>query len=141
MLLTVATVVGVVRVTADSAPSAVPGAAPMQVAVDVDGVSSVVLTTAQHAPALGRQLGVGKLVAVRQAPTRLTDGSTVVFRTRKAGTLEVDGQLVPYDSPSLTIERAPPDRMPTSVRSSATNSCSAWDPRAPARLGLRSGTR
>jgi len=77
--------------------------APFRVTVDLDGTTSVVTTTAQHATALGRQLGVGKLVAVRTAPALLTDGSSVVFRTRKSGQLSVDGQIVPYDSPSLTV--------------------------------------
>jgi hypothetical protein len=103
VVLTVATIAGIARVTADPAPPAAAGAAPIQVRIDVDGVTSVVATTARHAPVLGRRLGLGKLVAVRESPTRLTDGSTVVYRTRKAGTLDVDGQLVPFDSPSLTV--------------------------------------
>lgn len=104
VILTAATVAGVVRIVADPSPTrAQAGTPPIQVTVDVDGISSVVTTTAHHAPALGRQLGVGKLVAVRTAPSTLSDGSSVVFRTRKSGTLDVDGQLVPYDSPSLTV--------------------------------------
>ncbi len=110
MLLTVATVAGVLRVVNNPAPTAaVAGVAPFRVTVDLDGTTSVVTTTAHRATVetsadkLGRQLGVGKLVAVRTAPTHLTEGSSVVFRTRKSGQLSVDGQTVPYDSPSLTV--------------------------------------
>ncbi|MFI5046606.1 MAG: transglycosylase family protein [Acidimicrobiia bacterium] len=103
VVLIAATVLTAVRITGDSTPSAVAGVAPFRVTVDLDGTTSIVSTTVHHAPALGRQLGVGKLVAVRTSPTRLTQGSSVVFRTRKSGQLQVDGQTVPYDSPSLTV--------------------------------------
>jgi hypothetical protein len=103
VLLTVATVAGVARVTADPSPPAVAKTAPIHVSVDVDGVQSVVTTSARDPQTLGRQLRLGRLVAVRTGPTHLAEGSSVVFRTRKSGLLDVDGQLVPYDSPSLTV--------------------------------------
>jgi hypothetical protein len=102
-LLTVATVAGVARVAADPAPRAVAGIAPFRVTVDLDGTTTSVVTTARRAPVLARRLDVGKLVAVRSAPPRLREGSSVVLRTRKSGQLKVDGQLVAYDSPSLTV--------------------------------------
>src|SRR5262249_22104482 len=59
-LRTAATAAGVTQLTADRAPRAVAGVAPIQVSVDVDGVTSVVTTTTRHAPALGRQLHLRK---------------------------------------------------------------------------------
>ena len=103
VVLIAATVFTAVRITTESAPPAVAGVAPFRVTVDLDGTTTVVTTTAHHATVLGRQLDVGKLVGVREAPTPLREGSLVVFRTRKSGQLEVDGQIVPYDSPSLTV--------------------------------------
>src|SRR5206468_11442645 len=42
--------------------------------------------------------------AVRNIPGRLHAGSTVVLRTRHNGTLVVDGQKVPFDSASRTVD-------------------------------------
>jgi uncharacterized protein YabE (DUF348 family) len=73
------------------------------VTVDLDGKVRSVRTTATTAAALGEQLHVGKLVAVRGDPGRLVARSTVAFRTRRGGQLEIDGQTVAFDSPSLTV--------------------------------------
>jgi uncharacterized protein YabE (DUF348 family) len=73
------------------------------VSVDLDGTVRTVRTTATSATALGEQLHVGKLVAVRGDPGRLESGSAVEFRTRVGGRLELDGQTVAFDSPSLTV--------------------------------------
>jgi uncharacterized protein YabE (DUF348 family) len=73
------------------------------VTVDFDGKVRTIRTTATSAEALGKELKVGKLVAVRGAPGRLAAGTNVQFRTRRAGSLEVDGQTIRYDSPSLTV--------------------------------------
>ena len=73
------------------------------VSVDLDGKVRTVRTTATSAAALGQQLHVGKLVAVRGDPGRLESGSAVQFRTRHGGRLEIDGQTVAFDSPSLTV--------------------------------------
>lgn len=73
------------------------------VTVDLDGKVRTVRTTATSVEALGRQLKIGKLVAVRGAPGRLDAGSSVQFRTRRAGRLSVDGQTIAFDSPSLTV--------------------------------------
>jgi uncharacterized protein YabE (DUF348 family) len=73
------------------------------VTVDLDGTIRSVRTTATTAAALGEQLHVDKLVAVRGDPGRLAAGSAVEFRTRRGGRLELDGQSVTFDSPSLTV--------------------------------------
>ena len=51
-----------------------------------------------------RTLKVGKLVGVRNMPGRLHEGSDVVLRTRHNGILVVDGQKVPFDSASATVD-------------------------------------
>ena len=73
------------------------------VTVDFDGVTSTVLTTQSEADALAKQVGGGKLVAVRNIPGTLHAGSAVVLRTRHNGTLMLDGKTIPYDSASLTV--------------------------------------
>ena len=73
------------------------------VTVDLDGSIRTIRTTATSADALGKQLKIGKLVAVRGQPSRLESGASVQFRTRRAGSLAVDGQNISYDSPSLTV--------------------------------------
>ncbi|MET0276373.1 MAG: G5 domain-containing protein [Acidimicrobiia bacterium] len=103
LLLVTATAVAVVRPMVDTKSVAVAGLAPIAVNVDLDGTQHVVTTTARHAPALMRQLHVGKLVAVRTAPGTLQNGSSVVFRTRRSGLLSVDGQTLSFDSPSRTV--------------------------------------
>ncbi|MET0629128.1 MAG: transglycosylase family protein [Acidimicrobiia bacterium] len=103
LTLVVVTVVAGMRLTAEPTPVAVAGVAPIRVSVDLDGAVTTISTTARSAAGLAKQLDVGKLVAVRHAPTRLAPGSTVVLRTRKSGQLDVDGQVLPYDSPSLTV--------------------------------------
>jgi uncharacterized protein YabE (DUF348 family) len=73
------------------------------VTVDLDGRVRTVRTTATSAEALAKQLHVGKLVAVRGNPGRLASGADVQFRTRRGGSLVVDGQTISFDSPSLTV--------------------------------------
>ncbi|MFN8028327.1 MAG: ubiquitin-like domain-containing protein [Acidimicrobiia bacterium] len=73
------------------------------VTVDLDGKVRTIRTTLTSAEALAKQLKVGKLVAVRGEPGRLQAGSAVQFRTRRAGSIEVDGQTIRFDSPSLTV--------------------------------------
>jgi uncharacterized protein YabE (DUF348 family) len=73
------------------------------VTVDVDGKVHTVRTTESSAEELARKMSLGKLVAVRNTPGRLHSGSNVVFRTRKGGSLAVDGQAVTFDSPSRTV--------------------------------------
>jgi hypothetical protein len=105
LALVCVTVVGVavLRPTGDAAPRAVAAVAPFSVTVDLDGDVEAVRTTARGPEALARQLDVGKYVAVRDAPRRLAEGSTVVLRTRKSGRLLVDGQTISFDSPSHTV--------------------------------------
>lgn len=74
------------------------------VTVDLDGTVHTVRTTERSADALAKQLKLGKLVAVRSAPERLEGGADVVYRTRVGGSLEVDNQMVPFDSPSRTVD-------------------------------------
>ena len=74
------------------------------VTVDLDGVVRTVHTTERSAQGLMRSLHVGKLVGVRNIPGRLHAGSDVVLRTRHNGILLVDGQAVPFDSASTTVD-------------------------------------
>jgi uncharacterized protein YabE (DUF348 family) len=73
------------------------------VTVDFDGVRSTVLTTEHEPDALAKQVGGGKLVAVRNTPGSLHEGSSVVLRTRHNGALVIDGKEINYDSASLTV--------------------------------------
>ena len=73
------------------------------VTVDFDGVTTNVLTTEHEPETLAKQVGGGKLVAVRNIPGPLHEGSSVVLRTRHVGTLLIDGKEITYDSPSLTV--------------------------------------
>jgi uncharacterized protein YabE (DUF348 family) len=73
------------------------------VSADVDGTVRTVRTTERSAEGLAKQLKLGKLVAVRDQTGRLGPGSRVVYRTRVAGALTVDGQDVRFDSPSRTV--------------------------------------
>ena len=101
------------------------------VTVDLDGVTSTVLTTQHEPEALAKQVGVGKLVAVRNIPGSLHEGSAVVLRTRHNGMLAVDGKEIPFDSASLTVDellvsnnvmlvRRRPRRARAATRSSST---------------------
>ena len=74
------------------------------VTVDVDGNVRTVRTVETSADKLAKQLHLGKLTAVRNAPGRLAAGSTVVFRTRVSGSLTLDNQKVTFDSPSRTVD-------------------------------------
>ncbi|HEX5586558.1 MAG TPA: ubiquitin-like domain-containing protein, partial [Acidimicrobiia bacterium] len=103
LVLIAVTITAGLRLSSEPTPVAVAGIAPIRVTVDLDGAVTTISTTARSAGGVARQLHVGKLVAVRRAPTHLGAGSTVVLRTRKSGQLDVDGQVIPYDSPSLTV--------------------------------------
>ncbi len=74
------------------------------VTVDVDGRIRTVPTVETSADKLEKQLKLGKLTAVRNDPGRLAAGATVVFRTRVAGSLKIDNQMVTFDSPSRTVD-------------------------------------
>jgi uncharacterized protein YabE (DUF348 family) len=97
-----AAVVTVRVVGSGAAPAASSGA--YEVTVDLDGVVSTVRTSATRAPDLMRELHVGKLVAVRNIPGHLHDGSVVVLRRRHEGTLAVDDQRIVFDSASRTVD-------------------------------------
>ncbi len=103
LLLVVATVAAAVRVAAGSEPPA-PVAKAFPVTVDLNGAVRTVNTTERSAQGLMRSLHVGKLVGVRNIPGRLHAGSDVVLRTRHNGILLVDGQVVPFDSASTTVD-------------------------------------
>jgi uncharacterized protein YabE (DUF348 family) len=71
--------------------------------VDFDGSVRTVMTTARTGDALMKQLHVGKLVALRSDPGSLAAGTSVILRTRHAGSLSLDGKVIQYDSPSVTV--------------------------------------
>ena len=77
------------------------------VPVDLDGtVATVYSTHSQPREFLtdaAAQLGVGTDVALRNPPKFVAANASVVLRTKKVGTLLVDGSAVNYDSPSLTV--------------------------------------
>ena len=103
VLLVVATVAAAVRVVGGGdTPALIAKAFP--VTVDLDGLVRTVHTTERSAPGLMRSLHVGKLVGVRNIPGRLEAGSDIVLRTRHNGILLVDGQAVPFDSASATVD-------------------------------------
>ncbi len=77
------------------------------VGVDFDGTTGTVYSThsvpREFLADATEQLGVGEEVAMRDAPKFVEANATLVLRTRKVGTLLVDGSAVNYDSPSLTV--------------------------------------
>jgi hypothetical protein len=104
VLLVVATAAAGIRVATSGGDPAEARVRAFPVVVDLDGTVQTVHTTARTANALMRSLDVGKLVAVRNIPGRLREGSEVVLRTRHNGVLEVDGQKVSFDSASMTVD-------------------------------------
>ena len=106
ILLVVATVAAAVRIVGGDDTNGTDGPVPaFAVTVDLDGVVRTVHTTEQGAAeGLMRSLKVDKLVGVRNMPGRLREGSDVVLRTRHNGILVVDGQKVPFDSASATVD-------------------------------------
>jgi hypothetical protein len=102
-VLIAATAVAGIQFATRSSGSAAPKNA-FDVTVDLDGALRSVSTTERHASGLMRQMKVGKLVALRNMPGRLREGSEVVLRTRHIGTLVVDGQQVRFDSASRTVD-------------------------------------
>src|SRR5262249_19855190 len=102
-MLNVATAVAGIQYATRSSGSTAPANA-FKVTVDLDGVLRSVSTTERHASGLMRQMKVGKLVALRNIPGPLHQGSDVVLRPRHNGTLVVDDQRVPFDSASRTVD-------------------------------------
>jgi resuscitation-promoting factor RpfB len=79
-----------------------------RVDADVDGSPRTLYSTHRAAAPFVRdaaaQIGVpAQKLALRDDPVSITPNSTVVLRTKRQGTLLVDGSSVNYDSPSLTI--------------------------------------
>jgi len=102
-MLIAATAVAAIQFATRSNGSTTPANA-FNVTVDFDGAIRTVSTTERHASGLMRQMKVGKLVALRNIPGALHQGSDVVLRTRHNGTLVVDDQRVPFDSASRTVD-------------------------------------
>jgi len=77
------------------------------VSVDFDGRPGTVYSThsvpREFLEDATEQLGVGEEVAIRNPPKFVEANASLVLRTRKVGTLLVDGSAVNYDSPSLTV--------------------------------------
>ncbi len=77
------------------------------VAVDFDGTVATVYSTHSEPRDFlvdaTAQLGTADAVAIRNAPKAIEANTTLTLRTRKVGTLLVDGSAVNYDSPSLTV--------------------------------------
>lgn len=62
--------------------------------VEVDGSVSTVRTTLRDPVALRRDLGIGAGLIIADAPSRLTAGTTIAFRTPHDVTLQVDGRTI-----------------------------------------------
>ncbi|HEV3451103.1 MAG TPA: transglycosylase family protein [Acidimicrobiia bacterium] len=73
------------------------------VTVDLDGDVRVRYTAYSLASDFVASLKLPPAVAVRNAPARLQAGATIQLRTRRVGTLNVDGQAVNYNLPVLTV--------------------------------------
>ena len=73
------------------------------VTVDLDGNTRVVNTPRSLPHDFLATLHLPAAVGVRQVPTRLQAGSLIQLRTRRKGTLNVDGHAVNYDQPVYTV--------------------------------------
>ncbi len=77
------------------------------VSVDFDGTVATVYSThslpREFLSDATAQLGTGDAVALRNPPKAIEANASLMLRTRKVGTLLVDGSAVNYDSPSLTV--------------------------------------
>ncbi len=73
------------------------------VSVDLDGEVTTHNTTLRRPRDFIAQLAIEEDVAMRDAPDRLRSGASVLLRTRKLGTLNVDGQSINYHRPVLTV--------------------------------------
>ena len=77
------------------------------IAVNFDGVAAVVETTYHDADGFiadaTAQLSPGAAVGLIDPPKRITASDTPVLRTVKTGTLIVDGDAIPYESPAHTV--------------------------------------
>jgi hypothetical protein len=102
-VLIAATALAAIQFATRSSGSTTPANA-FKITVDFDGAVRTVRTTERSASGLMRQMRVGKLVALRNIPGPLHQGSDVVLRTRHNGTLVVDNQRVPFDSASRTVD-------------------------------------
>lgn len=78
------------------------------VIVDFDGDPGKTVFTTHSEPAAfvadaEKQLGATGELALRDAPKAIEKNASVQLRTRKAGTLLVDGSSVVYDAPAATV--------------------------------------
>jgi uncharacterized protein YabE (DUF348 family) len=73
------------------------------VTVNVDGVPQTVYTTGTDPATLMKDLHLGPKVVAIDAPTHITKTMTVTLRTKRTGTLSIDGANVRYDQPAATV--------------------------------------
>ncbi|HSO95321.1 MAG TPA: transglycosylase family protein [Acidimicrobiia bacterium] len=73
------------------------------VTVDLDGATRVVYTAYSVPRDFVASLKLPANVAPRNPPTKLQSGASIQLRTRRKGTLALDGQGVNYDLPVLTV--------------------------------------
>ena len=78
------------------------------VTVDFDGATGRTVYTTHSEPDAfladaAKQLGAAGDVAVRDVPKAIEKNASLVLRTKKVGTLLVDGSAVNYDTPALTV--------------------------------------
>ena len=74
------------------------------ITLDVDGDASTVYTTYRDPKGFLKNQGLGPDVIFRDPPKRIAADSIVKLRTRKVGTLFVDGTKFEYESPSHTVQ-------------------------------------
>ncbi|MEX2031371.1 MAG: transglycosylase family protein, partial [Dehalococcoidia bacterium] len=77
------------------------------VPIDFDGTIAAVQTTYHRRGGFledaTAQLSPGGALGVRDAPKEIDETTTVSLRTMKTGTLQVDGELIKYEAPALTV--------------------------------------
>lgn len=73
------------------------------VSLDLDGTPTPVFATASDPKDFLHDLKLGPQIALRNPPERIEEGSTVLARTKRTGTLTVDGETVEFDAPAATV--------------------------------------
>jgi uncharacterized protein YabE (DUF348 family) len=78
------------------------------VTVDFDGAGAQTVYTTHSEPDAfladaAKQLGATGDVALRDGPKAIDEDASLVLRTKKVGTLLLDGSAVNYDTPALTV--------------------------------------
>lgn len=71
--------------------------------VDINGDTKTVYSAFHEPRRFLKDLDLGPNLAIRNAPKRITEATPIQIRTRKTGTLFLDGTAVQYESPSHSV--------------------------------------